>query len=72
MTLSNENNALVQLTAREIEARTPSHHYSPPGFVELHLEGNQRVVQIDWRRGTDFRRRKTVDWTATIWIETRL
>jgi hypothetical protein len=72
MTLSGESDSLVQLVAREVTARTPSDHYSPPDFVELHLSENQRVVQIDWRRGLDSRRRKTVDWTATVWIEARL
>lgn len=67
--------SLVQLTATVIEIRGPAHSYTPPDLLELQLAQlapNQRVVQIDWRRGQEVRGRKTVDWRATVWIEARL
>lgn len=64
----------VQITTRTGTVRGPSGDYSPPedGFIELSLEAHQRVVQVEWRRGHEFRRRKTVDWTWKATIETRL
>lgn len=65
--------SLVQLTRRTGIVRAPAHHYGQPiDLIELDLEPNQRVVQVETKRGLDERRRKTVDWTWTVWIETRL
>jgi hypothetical protein len=63
--------SLVQLTCHTGTTRQPSNVYTAPTFLEVHLEDNQRVVSIEWRRGLDSRYRKTVDWTWTVWIETR-
>lgn len=64
--------ALVQISSRSGEVRGPSHGYQAPDLIELHLEPHQRVVQVEWRRGHDYRTRKTVDWTWTVWIESRM
>lgn len=64
--------SLVQLSTYSGLLRTPVHQYNPPNFLETDLTDNQRVVQIEWRRGFEGRDRKTVDWTYTLWIETRL
>lgn len=61
----------VQITARRGEVRGPVESYSAPDLIELNLEPNQRVIQIEWSRGFESRRRKTVDWRWTAWIESR-
>lgn len=62
----------VQLISKSGTARTPASQYTPPDFIELLLEDNQRVVQVSWLRGFEGSSRKTVDWTWTVWIEARL
>jgi hypothetical protein len=69
--MSTEQGGLAQITSRSGQARTPSSTYEPPSLIELNLEPNQRVIQVEWSRGFDHRTRKTVDWTWTVWIETR-
>lgn len=64
--------SLVQLNTHKGSVRRPNYEYSPPDFLELHLNENQRVVQIEWRRGIDSLRRKTADWHYVVWVETRL
>jgi hypothetical protein len=55
--MSTEQGGLAQITSRSGQARTPSSTYEPPSLIES--------------RGFDHRTRKTVDWTWTVWIETR-
>lgn len=66
--------SLVQISQQRGDVRGPSGDFSPPGegFIELHLEPHERVIQVEWRRGHEYRRRKTVDWTYTATIESRL
>lgn len=65
---------LVQIAERRGTLRGPAEEYSPPddGFIELHLEEGQRVVQVHWKRAHEYRHRKTVDWYWTVTIESRL
>lgn len=66
--------SVVQISQRTGQVRGPSGEYSPPGdgHIDLQLGEHQRVVQVEWRRGHEYRRRKTVDWTYTVTVETRL
>lgn len=64
----------AQISQRRGVVRGPSHSYlSPPndGVFDLPLEGHQRVVQVEWARGLESPRRKTVDWTWVATIESR-
>lgn len=70
--LSHMSKVSVQISVRSGTVRGPSGEYSPPDFIEFTLESHQRVVQIEWKRGHEYRRRRTVDWTWTATIETRL
>lgn len=66
---------LVQITERRGKTRGPASEADPPdnGFIEIGEIGpHQRVVHVKWRRGIQWRRRKTVDWYWVVTIETRL
>lgn len=63
---------LVQLHTRTGSVRTPQSQYTDPDFIELTLAKEQRVVQIEWKRHLESFSRKTVDWTWTVWIESRI
>lgn len=64
---------LVQITQVSGTVRGPVDEYRPPddGLIQLHLASDRRVVQVEWRRGHEFRNRRTVDWTWTATIEWR-
>lgn len=66
-----QSSSLVQITSRSGVVRGPADSYQTPELIELRLEAHQRVVQVDWQRGHESRTRKTVDWTWTVWIESR-
>lgn len=65
---------LAQLRRVTITTRGPSGNFTPPdeGFAELRLEDHERVVHVEWKRGHEYRRRKTVDWECIVTVETRL
>lgn len=64
----------VQISQRRGHVRGPAGEVDPPhdGFIELgDLDNSQRIVSVEWRRGTQWSRRKTVDWYWTVTIEHR-
>jgi hypothetical protein len=60
---------LVQLHSRSgVVCGQP---FEQPDFIELQLAPDQRVISVGWTQGPWLRGRKTVDWTWTVWIESR-
>lgn len=63
---------VVHLYSETGQKRTSAAEYRPPTSIDLALGSNERVIQIEWRRGFEGSQRKTVDWTYTVWIEARV
>ncbi len=70
--MSQDGTDFIQLVSRSGTMRGPAHSYQHPDLIQLHLARHERVVQVEWSRGHETPTRKTVDWTWTVWIESRL